>query len=62
MTELLSLQRNKELKRVDQISAKETTTVEVLMTPGCKMVGRSLGALRLRRRNVPPADWDTPDR
>ncbi|MAB08795.1 MAG: dATP pyrophosphohydrolase [Rhodobacteraceae bacterium] len=50
MTELLSLQRNKELKRVDQISAKETTTVEVLMTPGCKMVGRSLGALRLRRR------------
>ncbi|WP_020039030.1 SLC13 family permease [Salipiger mucosus] len=50
MTELLSLQRNKELKRVDQISAKETTTVEVLITPGCKMVGRSLGALRLRRR------------
>ncbi|MGP6086629.1 SLC13 family permease [Antarctobacter jejuensis] len=50
MTELLSLQRNKELKRVDQVSAKETSTVEVLITPGCKMVGRSLGALRLRRR------------
>ncbi|WP_417719863.1 SLC13 family permease [Salipiger sp.] len=50
MTELLSLQRNKSLKRVDQISARETTTVEVLITPGCKMVGRSLGALRLRRR------------
>ncbi|MBY6116250.1 SLC13 family permease [Mameliella alba] len=50
MTELLSLQTNKELKRVDQVSAKETTTVEVLITPGCKMVGRSLGALRLRRR------------
>ncbi|KAA8609357.1 dATP pyrophosphohydrolase [Salipiger aestuarii] len=50
MTELLSLQRNKSLKRVDQISATETTTVEVLITPGCKMVGRSLGALRLRRR------------
>ncbi|WP_375259472.1 SLC13 family permease [Citreimonas sp.] len=50
MTELLSLQRNKELKRVDQVSAKETTTVEVLITPGCKMVGRSMGALRLRRR------------
>ncbi|MBU2960375.1 SLC13 family permease [Citreicella sp. C3M06] len=50
MTELLSLQRNKSLKRVNQISAKETTTVEVLITPGCKMVGRSLGALRLRRR------------
>ncbi|WP_101068897.1 SLC13 family permease [Roseovarius salinarum] len=50
MTELLSLQRNKSLKRVDQVSAVETTTVEALITPGCRMVGRSLGALRLRRR------------
>ena len=50
MTELLSLQSNKELKRVDQVSSVETTTVEVLITPGCKMVGRTLGALRLRRR------------
>lgn len=50
MTELLSLQRDKSLKRVDQVSAVETTTVEVLITPGCKMVGRSLGSLRLRRR------------
>ena len=50
MTELLSLQRDKSLKRVDQVSAVETTTVEVLISPGCKMVGRSLGQLRLRRR------------
>jgi di/tricarboxylate transporter len=50
MTELLSLQRDKSLKRVDQLSAVETQTVEVLITPGCKMTGRSLGALRLRRR------------
>ena len=50
MTELLSLQQNKELKRVDQVSAVETSTVEVLITPGCNMVGRTLGALRLRRR------------
>ena len=50
MTELLSLQRNKSLRRVDQVSATETTTVEVLMTPGCKMIGRRLGELRLRRR------------
>ena len=50
MTELLSLQRNKSLKRVDQVSAVETTTVEVLISPDCKMVGRSLGAMRLRRR------------
>ena len=50
MTELLSLQRNKSLKRVDQVSAVETTTVEALITPNCKMVGRRLGELRLRRR------------
>lgn len=50
ITELLSLQRNKSLRRVDQLSAVETTTVEVLITPGCKMVGRSLGQMRLRRR------------
>ncbi|WP_171101870.1 MULTISPECIES: SLC13 family permease [unclassified Ruegeria] len=50
MTELLSLQSNRELKRVDQVSAVETKTVEVLITPGCRMVGRTLGALRLRRR------------
>ncbi|MFK7763074.1 MAG: SLC13 family permease [Roseobacter sp.] len=50
MTELLSLQANKELKRVDQVSAVETATVEVLITPGCRMVGRSLGSMRLRRR------------
>ena len=50
ITELLSLQRNKSLKRVDQISAVETTTVEVLITPGCKMVGRTLASMRLRRR------------
>ncbi|WP_109313172.1 SLC13 family permease [Ruegeria sp. AU67] len=50
MTELLSLQTNRELKRVDQVSAVETKTVEVLITPGCRMVGRTLGAMRLRRR------------
>ncbi|MFT7596011.1 MAG: di/tricarboxylate transporter, partial [Paracoccaceae bacterium] len=50
MTELLSLQTNKELKRVDQVSAVETSTVEVLITPECRMVRRSLGELRLRRR------------
>lgn len=50
MSELLSLQATPELKRVDQVSAVETNTVEVLITPGCKMIGRSLGALRLRRR------------
>lgn len=50
MTEILSLQATPELRRVDQVSAVETTTVEVLITPNCKMVGRRLGSLRLRRR------------
>lgn len=50
MSELLSLQATKDLRRVDQVSAVETTTVEVLITPNCKMVGRRLGSLRLRRR------------
>ncbi len=50
MTELLSLQATKELRRVDQVSAVETSTVEVLISPACRMVGRSLGEMRLRRR------------
>ncbi|RYG90673.1 SLC13 family permease [Loktanella sp. IMCC34160] len=50
MTELLSLQSNKSLRRVDQVSAVETTTVEVLITPDCRLVGRRLGEMRLRRR------------
>jgi len=50
VAELLSLQRDKSLKRVDQVSAVETTTVEALITPDCRMVGRRLGSMRLRRR------------
>ncbi len=48
--ELLGLQQNPDLRMVDKLSSVETSTVEVLITPGCKMVGRSLGAMRLRRR------------
>lgn len=50
MAELLSLQATPDLRRVDQLSTVETTTVEVLITPNCKMVGRTLGSMRLRRR------------
>ncbi len=50
MSELLGLQQNKQLRMVDKLSSVETTTVEVLISPGCRMVGRSLGTLRLRRR------------
>lgn len=50
MAEVLGLQASKELKTVDKLSQVATATVEVLITPGCKMIGRSLGNLRLRRR------------
>ncbi|MDJ1016869.1 MAG: SLC13 family permease [Paracoccaceae bacterium] len=50
MSELLGLQEEKSLRAVDKLSSVETATVEVLITPGCRMVGRSLGTLRLRRR------------
>ena len=50
MAEVLGLQAYKELKTVDKLSSVSTTTVEVLITPGARMVGRSFGSLRLRRR------------
>ncbi|RDC72796.1 SLC13 family permease [Rhodovulum sp. 12E13] len=50
MAELLSLQENKNLRAVDKLSSVRTSTVEVLITPGARMVGRSLGSMRLRRR------------
>jgi len=50
MAELLGLQQNRNLRTVDKLSSVETTTVEALISPGCRMVGRSLGDLRLRRR------------
>ena len=51
--ELLGLQQEKTLRRkgaMDQVSAVETTTVEILITPGCQMLGRRLSDLHLRRR------------
>ncbi len=35
---------------VDRLSSVETVTVEVLISPDCRMVGRRLGGMRLRRR------------
>ena len=50
MAEVLGLQASRELKTVDKLSSVSTITVEVLITPGARMVGRTLGSLRLRRR------------
>ncbi len=48
--ELLSLKDNKDVLLANMVSSKETNTVEVLITPGCGLIGRTLGKLRLRRR------------
>ncbi len=50
MEELLTMQEAGQLTPVDKLGSVETTTVEVLVTPGCRMVGRALGDLGLRRR------------
>ncbi|WP_284164260.1 SLC13 family permease [Frigidibacter sp. SD6-1] len=50
MAELLHLQQRKDVRLVDKLSSVETETVEVLITPGCRLIGRTLGELRLRRR------------
>lgn len=50
MTELLDMQNRTDMRIVDKLSSVQTETVEVLITPGCRMIGRSLGEMRLRRR------------
>ena len=50
MGEVLGLKENPAIRSADKLSSVETTTVEALISPGCRMLGRSLGALRLRRR------------
>jgi di/tricarboxylate transporter len=50
MAEVLGLQANRQVVMVDKLSSVQTETVEVLISPGCRMIGRSLGELRLRRR------------
>ncbi|MBP7001352.1 SLC13 family permease [Amaricoccus sp.] len=50
MQELLGLKDSNKVTLVDRVGSKRTTTVETLIMPDCKLVGRSLGSLRLRRR------------
>jgi len=50
MEELLGMQNSREVSLVDKLSSVETTIVEVLISPGARMIGRRLGNLRLRRR------------
>ena len=48
--ELLGLKEDSTVELVDQLSKRKTTTVEALISPDCRLVGHSLGSLRLRRR------------
>jgi di/tricarboxylate transporter len=50
MQELLGLKDSNAVTLVDRVGSKRTTTVEALISPDCRLVGRSLGSLRLRRR------------
>ena len=50
MEELMGLRESSALEMVDQIDQRKTATVEALISPGCRMVGKSLGSLRMRRR------------
>lgn len=50
MQELLGLKDSDQVNLVDRVGSRSTTTVETLIMPDCKLVGRSLGSLRLRRR------------
>ncbi len=47
--ELLGLNEGKDVHVADRVSSKEATTVEALITPGCKMIGRRIGDMHLRR-------------
>ncbi len=47
--ELLGLKTSKDVQLADKVSARETTTVEALISPGCRMIGRTLQDLHLRR-------------
>ncbi|MEL6198007.1 MAG: SLC13 family permease, partial [Pseudomonadota bacterium] len=53
VNELLSLRSNRALSltgQLDPIGEKSTITVEALITPDCKLVGRQIGDIRFRRR------------
>ncbi|MCA0871951.1 SLC13 family permease [Seohaeicola saemankumensis] len=50
MEELLGLQDDPQVRAVDKLDSRRTSTVEVLITPHTSMVGKSLDQLRLRRR------------
>ncbi len=49
MEELMGLKESTELLMIDPLTSRQTITVEALIPPGCRLVGRTLGQLKLRR-------------
>ncbi len=47
--ELLGLRDSQTVSMADTVSTRESTTVEALITPDCRIAGKRLGALNLRR-------------
>jgi len=50
VNELLGLKESPDVVMVDSVDGRRMVTVEALISPGCRLVGRTLGGLRLRRR------------
>lgn len=50
IADLMEIHQHKDLRLVDKLSSVGAVMVEVLISPGARMVGRRLGDLRLRRR------------
>ena len=48
--DLVALRNSRGFKTVDRVGQRSSVTVEALVAPGCRLIGRSLGALKLRRR------------
>ena len=48
--DLVNLKERKSVRLVEKLSSVSTSTVEALITPGCKMIGKKIGDLLLPRR------------
>ncbi|MDE0114043.1 MAG: SLC13 family permease [Albidovulum sp.] len=48
--DLFDLKERKSIRLVEKLSSVQTSTVEALITPGCRMVGKRIGDLQLPRR------------
>ncbi len=48
--DLIDLKERKSVRLVEKLSSVPTSTVEALITPGCRMIGKKIGDLLLQRR------------